>query len=182
MSHSLDRVLSLALEPWALTRPMLAIVAQVLGRRIVRASEWDGSPAAAVVPFERREREPATRANGLAVIPIHGVIAPRMNALTDVSGGASFEQTEAALREAAAESSVGTIVLDIDSCGGTCAGASECAAVVREVREQKPVVACANFQMCQRRVLDWRAGDRGHRRAVRGGGVDRRVRDSRGSV
>lgn len=150
MAHSLDRVLSLALEPWALTRPMLTIVAQVLGRRIVRAGEWDGSglivaPSAA---FDRREQVAPARTNGIAVIPIHGVIAPRMTALSDISGGATFEQALGALDEALAETSVGTIVFDIDSPGGSVAGATEFAAAVRAARERKHIVAHANFLMC----------------------------------
>jgi signal peptide peptidase SppA len=142
-AHAIDRVLSLALEPWAITRPMLGIVAKILGRRLatdpLAFDEED---------FERRPAVPNREARGLAVIPIHGCIAPRMNSLSNISGGATFEQAGLALREALAMDDVRTIVLDIDSPGGSVLGASEFARQVMAARTKKPIVAVANYQMC----------------------------------
>lgn len=141
-AHGIDRVLSLALEPWALTRPMLAVVARVLSRRLKLdpiAFEDDD--------FERRPRAESRTEGGLALIPIHGVIAPRMNAISDISGGTTFEQSAIALREALASDSVRTILLDIDSPGGSVLGASEFARQVMAARTKKPIIAMAHYQM-----------------------------------
>lgn len=142
-AHACDRVLSMAMEPWAITRPMLGVVARVLGRRLSH------DPLAyADEDFSHRARVAAAMEYGYAVIPVHGVIAPRMNALSDISGGCTFEGATVALRDAVAHPGVRTILLDIDSPGGSVVGASEFARQVMAARTKKPVVACANFQMC----------------------------------
>jgi len=144
-AHACDRVLSVAMEPWAITRTMLAVVARVLGRRLGGdpLSFDDDSPG-----FERRPPAGPVTANGYAVIPIHGVIAPRMNAFSDISGGSTFEQATAALADAVAHPRVQAIVLDIDSPGGSVLGASEFARRVMAARTKKPIIASANYQMC----------------------------------
>ena len=141
-SHGLDHLLSFALEqPWAITRTMLGMVASVLARRLAAADppEWRSS-----VPPRSRSTSAST---GIAVIPIYGVIAPRMNLLSDVSGGTSYQAIRKAVGEAVADPEVTTIVLDVDSPGGSCAGASECAQAIRAARERKPIIAQAEFSM-----------------------------------
>jgi len=141
--HAIDRVLAMALEPWAITTPMLGIVAGVLARRLAGRTD-----AAADTTFVTRPVTAPTSGAGIAIIPIHGVIAPRINLLSDISGGATFEEATQQLREAVASSAVGTIVLDWDSPGGSVAGATEFAREVLKARSVKPVVSVANFQMC----------------------------------
>jgi signal peptide peptidase SppA len=142
--HSLDRVLSLAVEyPWAITPTMLPIVARVLGQRLASETPLDLSA------FTGSRPTPATTApGGVALIPLHGVIAPRMNLLSDISGGTTFEAASTALAQAVANPNVSTIVLDIDSPGGSVTGATEFAQRLRQARAIKPIVAVANFQMC----------------------------------
>lgn len=89
----------------------------------------------------------ATRTQGgaVAVIPIRGVIAHRMSAMEDSSGGTSAEGIGKMLRAAMADASVGTILLDIDSPGGTVTGVSELAAELFEMRGKgKKIVAQVN--------------------------------------
>lgn len=141
--HAIDRVLAMAMEPWAITTPMLGIVAGVLARRLAARSD-----AAADSTFVTRPAAAVPASTGIAIIPIHGVIAPRINLLSDISGGATFEEATTQLREAVAAPTVGTIVLDWDSPGGSVAGATEFAREVLKARSVKPVVSVANFQMC----------------------------------
>jgi signal peptide peptidase SppA len=147
MAHHIDRALAYALNhPWAITRPMLSTIASILARRVAHVHPLaDADPT-----FVRRESvpQPSSEAGGVLVIPIHGVIAPRMDLFSDVSGGATFEGATKALREGVAARDVATIVLDFDSPGGSTAGATEFAAEVRRARDVKPVIAHANFQMC----------------------------------
>lgn len=89
----------------------------------------------------------ATRTDGgaVAVIPIRGVIAHRMSAMEDSSGGTSAEGIGKMLRAAMADQSVGTILLDIDSPGGTVTGVAELAAELFAMRGQgKKIVAQVN--------------------------------------
>lgn len=75
-----------------------------------------------------------TQGGAVAVIPIRGVIAHRMSAMEDSSGGTSAEGIGKMLRAAMADASVGTILLDIDSPGGTVTGVSELAAELFAMR------------------------------------------------
>lgn len=139
--HAIDRVVQMALEPWAITQPMLRVVAGVLARRMAQVEAQD-------MEFVTR---PVTTPNGptggVAIIPIHGVIAPRMNLMSDISGGATFEESTSLLRDAVAAPQVSTIILDVDSPGGAVAGATEFAREVLRARAVKPVIAVANFCM-----------------------------------
>lgn len=83
----------------------------------------------------------------VAVIPLRGMIAHRADTLMASSGGASTEQFVGMLRSAVADESVGTIVLDIDSPGGTVVGVPEAAQAVFEARESKRIIAVANSMM-----------------------------------
>jgi signal peptide peptidase SppA len=141
--HAIDRVLAMALEPWAITTPMLGIVAGVLARRLAGRTD-----AASDTTFVTRPAIAPPTGTGMAIIPIHGVIAPRINLLSDISGGATFEEATQQLHEALATPTVGTIVLDWDSPGGSVAGATEFAREILKARTVKPVVSVANFQMC----------------------------------
>lgn len=100
-----------------------------------------------------RDAEPAQvrkQGDAVAIVPIRGVIAHRMDAMSASSGGASCEGIKAMLQKAFAEESVGTIVLDVDSPGGTVAGCTELAGWLFEAkgRGTKKVIAVANEEMC----------------------------------
>lgn len=89
----------------------------------------------------------ATTGNGIAVIPIRGVIAHRMGSMDDSSGGTSAERIGAMLRTVASDPSIGTIVYDVDSPGGTIPGVQELAAEMFALRGQKKQIAVANGLM-----------------------------------
>lgn len=139
--HAIDRVVAMALEPWAITEAMLGVVAGILANRLAGEKAQDTT-------YVTRPATAGGTTGGVAVIPLHGVIAPRMNLLSDISGGATFEEATMQLREAVAAPAVSTIVLDWDSPGGSVAGATEFAREVLKARAVKPVISQANFQMC----------------------------------
>jgi len=144
MSRTYEHVLSFALEqPWAVTRPMLAVIAGIIGRRVAGLSASDDEIAAALV--NRKNLPQPTGSGSVAIIPIYGVIAPRMNLMSDLSGGTTFDALTSQLRGAIANKAVKTIVLDIDSPGGSVAGATEFAREVMQARTKKPVIAVAQY-------------------------------------
>jgi signal peptide peptidase SppA len=142
---SYDHVLSFALEhPWNLTRPMLHVVAGILARRLA------GEPverAELLAAIANRKDLPQPRKGAVAMIPIYGVLAPRMNLFSEMSGGTTYQEIGAQLREAASNPAIATILLDIDSPGGSVAGNAELAAEIMKARTKKPVVAQAQFTM-----------------------------------
>jgi signal peptide peptidase SppA len=94
-----------------------------------------------------RNKPVARQAESVAVVPVFGVIAHRMDALTEISGGTSSERLAREIRALGADPGVSAIVLDVDSPGGTVSGMTELAAEIREVRKSKPVIAVANATM-----------------------------------
>ena len=102
------------------------------------------------------EEEPLTYElrEGLATISIHGTmlrqVSPRQKIVSALFGVklCSMEDTSAAILQAAADSSVHTILLDIDSPGGTVNGTPELAQVVRSVAKDKHVYAFTAGQCC----------------------------------
>jgi len=85
--------------------------------------------------------------DGVAVIPVQGVIGKRMNMMTQISGGASTQLIERDIKAALADQSVNSILLHIDSPGGTVDGTQNLAEVVRQAKTHKPVVTFADGTM-----------------------------------
>jgi len=89
-------------------------------------------------------RPEIAQSGAVAVIPLQGVIAHRMGSMTEMSGGVSTERIAAMLKQAVADPNVGSIVLDVNSPGGTVAGVTELAADIRAAAAKKPVIAQVN--------------------------------------
>ena len=129
-------------HPWALLNEMGPVVAQILAGRMVGESLATEEIQAKIGDARR----PVGRVKGdVAVLPIFGMTFPRANMMTEVSGATSLEVQGHALAALGADESVGAVVLDMDTPGGMVEGTTEFAAEVRRAREQKPVVAVANF-------------------------------------
>lgn len=78
--------------------------------------------------------------DGVAVIPVEGVIAKKMNMFSQISGGASSQLARRSLGAAQADSAVHSIILSVDSAGGTVDGIQTLADAVFEARNGKPIV------------------------------------------
>ncbi|MBN1105805.1 MAG: signal peptide peptidase SppA [Deltaproteobacteria bacterium] len=83
----------------------------------------------------------------LAILPVVGVLAKRMNLFMAFSGGTSTELLRNDFRDALENPEVMAIVLDIDSHGGTVDGTQALANLIFEARGEKPIVAFANGMM-----------------------------------
>jgi signal peptide peptidase SppA len=140
-------LVAFALEhPWAITPPMRALIADILARRLAGLDPDDAVIAAALEARATRDM-PVPSGGSVALIPMHGVISPRMNMFTETSGGTTFEALTKQLQAAVADPNVRTIVFDVDSPGGNVAGASEFAGEVLRARSIKTVIAQANHLM-----------------------------------
>lgn len=85
--------------------------------------------------------------DGVAVIPVHGVIAKRMNLMSQISGGASTQLVARDIKAALNDAAVNAILLHIDSPGGTVDGTQTLADLVRAAGAEKPVMAYADGTM-----------------------------------
>jgi signal peptide peptidase SppA len=82
----------------------------------------------------------------VALIPIYGIVAHRMNMVNDISGpgGTSIEKLTSTFRQALNDDNVKAIVFDVDSPGGSVDGVPELAAEIYSARGKKKTVAVAN--------------------------------------
>lgn len=136
--------------PWALQRERLSAFAAVMGRWAngVRASDdiLSGIAADREARDARKAEAKQASAGGIAVLPLYGVVTQRGNMADDISGpgSASTQRFSQQLRDAIADPAVASILIDIDSPGGSVYGVQELAAEIMQARAQKQIVAVAN--------------------------------------
>lgn len=141
------KLLDVLTAPWAI-EPAKLLEIQAIYSTHLRGEKIDipavearlGRPLA-------NEPKPYQVIDGVAVLPIEGVIAKRANLFMDISGGASSELVGRDLRQALADPSVHSIILSIDSPGGTVDGTQALADMVRTGRDSKPIVTLASGTM-----------------------------------
>jgi len=83
-----------------------------------------------------------------AVVPLHGAIAPKVNAMSAMSGGTSAELFATTIKALTKDPAVKTILLDVDSGGGNVHGIQAAANAVLAARKTKRVFTLANYDMC----------------------------------
>ncbi|MDP3797400.1 MAG: signal peptide peptidase SppA [Polaromonas sp.] len=140
-------VLDVVNAPWAITPDKLREI-QAFYSAYLRGEKSDigaiedrlGRPLA-------NERKPYILSDGVAVINLEGIIAKKMNLFTQISGGTSTELATQDLRTALADSAVNSIILLIDSPGGTVDGTQALSDQVYAARRVKPIVALASGMM-----------------------------------
>lgn len=95
-----------------------------------------------------RRIKPYRTKNGTAIISIVGSLVNRGAWIGSSSGMTSYEGISHQLASAARDSSIKSILLDIDSPGGEAVGAFEVGALVRKIDGEKPVTAFVNGMCC----------------------------------
>ena len=136
--------------PWAMMPERLNAFAAVMGRWSAGVGPTEETlakiEADRQLRTERKASLPASGGSGIAVLPLYGVVTQRGNMVDDVSGpgSTSTQKFSSALRQVMADESVGQILIDIDSPGGSVYGVAELADEIYRARSQKPVIALAN--------------------------------------
>jgi signal peptide peptidase SppA len=137
-------------QPWAILPEKLAAIGELVAMRIdgLRA---DPAHVAAIVAAAR-EAEVAhaaaagpQRSKGMtAVLPLTGTLLWRSGPMEQMSGAVSLQQWGQAFDAAMNDDRIKSIVIDVDSPGGTVDGVPETAAKVFAARGRKPVTAVVN--------------------------------------
>lgn len=145
MKHTMFLAHALA-TPWAMQREVLAAYAGVLARNLggIKADVDEEAHAGIQAAPARTASYTRTAAGSIAVLPLYGTIMQRGGMLEMCGGGTSTQSFTAKFREAMADDTIGQILIDIDSPGGSVYGVGELAAEITAARGQKPVVAVAN--------------------------------------
>lgn len=134
-------------RPWAIQPSMLAVIEEVVRLRVAGSAFTSDEIDQRVAAAANGPRRGGLRAQGVAVIPMYGVISKRMDLMSAMSGGTSVDQLTSQFRDALADPEVGAILFDVDSPGGSVEGITELANEIRAARGQKPMAAVANPTM-----------------------------------
>jgi capsid assembly protease len=144
-------VIEALLAPWAILPEMygqmLAIYDRwVRGEKLTPELRAD-IEAAIGKPLKNEEARYMVTPEGVAVIPVQGVISKRMGMFADISGGVSTQMVAADFREALGREDVKAILFDVDSPGGAVDGTQELALEIFQARGQKPMATFADGLM-----------------------------------
>lgn len=123
---------------WVIRPDKAEAMAAVLEMRVNGMGVVAEDFRAAAIPRVRKT------ARSVAVLPLFGILANRMNMLIESSGGTSMESFGRIFDGAVNDPNIGAIVLDIDSPGGTVAGTPELSDKIFAARSVKPIYAVAN--------------------------------------
>lgn len=140
--HILTEVFS---KPWLVEAVTHGNIARIVGQR------------AGLIPVEGRmpadgscgeevEQDEMEVIDGVAYIPIGGVLASRTTSFERGSGVVDYQDIREELRIAEEDDEVVAIVLDMDTPGGTVGGCIETADVLSDI--SKPVVAYTSGMIC----------------------------------
>lgn len=124
--------------PWALLPEKLAEVRDFLRFKADGGVLTDDEIMAIV---GARPARPVPSGRGVAILQLFGVISQRAGMLADASGGTSTEQAAAVLDRMVADPSISTIVLQVDSPGGSVFGIQELGDKIHQAQATKRVTA-----------------------------------------
>lgn len=97
--------------------------------------------------FDSTHRPSRSDSGAVAVIQIHGTITQRPTIFGQFFGDSSTQGLAKEIRAAADDPNVKSIILDVDSPGGSVYGVMELSRVIFEARQKKHIVAVANSLM-----------------------------------
>lgn len=109
---------------------------------------------------EKREQELSVTPEGTLIVPILGSMTHRASFLDAMSGIQSYGAIQSKIQAGLDDPSVKSILLDMDSPGGSVAGAFDLRDYIYSIRGQKPIVALARDTMASAAYLIGSACDK----------------------
>lgn len=143
------KILDVLTSPWAIAPEKLAEIksiyrAHFAGEKI----DWKNIEAKLGISSKRAKDAPLYRLqNGVAIIDVEGVLTKKLSFFSFLFGGTTTPEIAAALEAALADDATGSILLSIDSPGGTVDGTQELAEKIYAARGKKPIVAYSDGQV-----------------------------------
>jgi signal peptide peptidase SppA len=145
------RLLDVMTSPWAIAPAKLSEIREIYlahmrGPRI----EWKDMEARvlnSLVGNKRDSDKPYCVTDGVAVIDIMDVLTKNAGFFSYLFGASSMTQIGEAIKAALIDPAVNSILLHVDSPGGTVDGTQELAETVFSVRGKKPIIAYTDGMM-----------------------------------
>ena len=141
-------LIDLLRAPWAIVPDRLAEIQSVYEVHL-RGEKIDVAAIEARLgrPLANDQQAYEMRDGGIAVLPISGVISPKANLFTQVSGGASAQLLVKQVESMAADHRVKGVVLAWDSPGGAVQGIPALEKAIKALSEAKPTVSVCDGTM-----------------------------------
>lgn len=138
--------------PWAIV-PEKLLEMQAIYATHLRGEKIDIEAIEARIgrPLANDQQEYEVREGGIAVLPISGVISPKMNLMVRVCGGTAAQMAVKQIESIRAEASMGRIkgaVFDFDTPGGSVFGIPAMGAAIRELSTVIPTASVSTGMMC----------------------------------
>jgi signal peptide peptidase SppA len=147
------KIIDILAAPWAIEPMKLREMTEIYGNRLRDESEEERAARIAAVEaklgreLDNTPKNYSIEGDGVAVIPVHGVIAKRMNWFMEISGGVSTQLLGRDIRMAVNDPNVHSLILSVDSPGGTVDGTEELANLVHEARNEKAIITHGDGSM-----------------------------------
>lgn len=143
---------------WLIDPAAAGGLSAVLARR--NAAGFAERAAAQNVAAQKARPKIFQQHRGVAVIPVYGMLLPRLDCVDPIDGMTGYDGIQAKLAAAVVDPTVKAVALLLDSPGGSAAGAAETAEVVALVAEEKPVAAILSSHALS--AAYWLAAPAGH--------------------
>jgi signal peptide peptidase SppA len=156
MSNLLRVARAVYCEPWLIEPSMHRVLCQILdahmaGGELEMAARLRGDALLAAgqpgKDGKAVDAPPYVVQDGIAVVPLHGVIGRRVGTMEKSSGVTDVDAFAAAVRAAGSDPAVRAVMLDVDSPGGTVGGVQDAADAVRQVSGKKHTLAFSGGTM-----------------------------------
>lgn len=127
--------------PWAIQPEILTEMCAVYASHREGESIDIKTIEAATGRTMNNEPKNYTVQDGVAIIPVEGVLSKRMSLLQQICGGQSYQSLQQDLATALNDPNVSSIILSIDSPGGAVDGVQGAADAIYQARAQKPIAS-----------------------------------------
>ena len=136
------RLLDIMTSPWGIVPAKLQEIREIYATHM----KGDKIDLRELKKDQQREA-PYSVEGGVAIVPVKNVLTKDLTFFSYLFGGTSMRDIGDAFRTALEDTDVHSIVLDIDSPGGTVDGTEELSSLIHASRGQKPIVAVADGMM-----------------------------------
>jgi len=145
-------VLDMLSAPWAITPARLDQIHSIYQAKVAGESLSVAELEARMGRSVNNDHKGYEVVDGVAVIPVDGVMSKRANMFQAISGGASTRLLTNDLEQALDDSAVHTVLFVFDSPGGAVDGLPEFAEAIYRARDKKRIVSVADGLMASAAV------------------------------
>lgn len=145
-------VTALTCEPWLIPPAMHETLSNIVfahraGGETEAIQHEFASLFSRDMPNENDEEECYAIIDGVAVVPVEGVIARKFSNVLNSSGVVSIDVLDGVLKQLEQDVRANSILLSFDSPGGTARGVAETAKTIKEVNQTKTIISYADGMM-----------------------------------